>query len=241
MKFPFRIFLILVSISPMLLGQESIVDQFRHDPALQDSIIAVIVPQHALMSKLVSQIQKNPSLHKMLIQHLTRLLKDEQTSTAPPAHTHESMTSDYAGLERRDIKAFSDQEIKGLMAGEGVGLALPAELNHYPGPRHVLDMAERLKITSSQEQAIRQSYDRMHQQAVALGRKLIDLEQHLDRGFASSTMNAATLKRVTSEIATVRGTLRAVHLEAHLETRAILSQEQIEAYDRLRGYDSDSQ
>ena len=102
-------------------------------------------------------------------------------------------------------------------------------------------MAERLKITSSQEQAIRQSYDRMHQQAVALGRKLIDLEQHLDRGFASSTMNAATLKRVTSEIATVRGTLRAVHLEAHLETRAILSQEQIEAYDRLRGYDSDSQ
>ena len=230
---------VLLSLSSVLQAQESVVDRFRHDEALQDSIIAVIVPQHALMSKLVGQIQKNPSLHKMLIQHLTRLL--DNTSTSSGEHNHQAMMSPYAGDQKREIKSLSGAEIKGLLAGEGVGFAMPAELNHYPGPRHVLDMAERLKITSSQEQAIQQSYDRMHQQAVALGRKLIDLEKDLDRGFASSDMNTATLKQMTSEIGTLRGKLRAVHLEAHLETRAILTQEQIASYDRLRGYGTDSQ
>jgi len=223
----------------MLLGQESVVDRFRHDEALQDSIIAVIVPQHALMSKLVSQIQKNPSLHKMLIQHLTRLLNT--TNTEPGEHNHQAMMSPYAGDQKRDIKSLSDAEIKGLLAGEGVGFAMPAELNHYPGPRHVLDMAGNLKLRPDQETAIQQSYSRMHDRAVTLGRKLVDLERSLDRGFASSTIDAAILKQLTAKIGTVRGELRAVHLAAHLETRAVLSQEQIKAYDHLRGYDSDSQ
>jgi hypothetical protein len=43
----------------------------------------------------------------------------------------------YAGLQARAIKALSDQQIADLRAGRGMGLALAAELNGFPGPLHV--------------------------------------------------------------------------------------------------------
>ncbi|MBW5435799.1 hypothetical protein FXB41_13685 [Bradyrhizobium canariense] len=50
----------------------------------------------------------------------------------------------YAGLEHRPIKALSHQQIEDLRAGRGMGLALAAELNGYPGPSHVLEFGDRL-------------------------------------------------------------------------------------------------
>lgn len=49
------------------------------------------------------------------------------TSTEPAQNS-------YAGLQQRAIKALSDQQKADLRAGRGMGLALPAELNGYPGP-----------------------------------------------------------------------------------------------------------
>jgi hypothetical protein len=48
----------------------------------------------------------------------------------------------YAGHQERPIKALAPEEVAGLLGGEGMGYALAAELNHYPGPRHVLDLAD---------------------------------------------------------------------------------------------------
>ena len=45
----------------------------------------------------------------------------------------------YAGLEGRRTKALSEEDAAGLLAGRGMGLALAAELNGYPGPLHVLE------------------------------------------------------------------------------------------------------
>jgi hypothetical protein len=47
--------------------------------------------------------------------------------------------STYTGLEHRTIKALSEQQVDDLQSGRGMGLALAAELNHYPGPVHVLE------------------------------------------------------------------------------------------------------
>jgi hypothetical protein len=47
--------------------------------------------------------------------------------------------SPYAGLQTRPIKTLSEQQVADLKAGRGMGLALAAELNGYPGPAHVLD------------------------------------------------------------------------------------------------------
>jgi hypothetical protein len=53
--------------------------------------------------------------------------------------------SPYTGQERREIKALSNEEIDRYLSGDGMGLAKAAELNHYPGPRHVLELADQLQ------------------------------------------------------------------------------------------------
>ena len=56
----------------------------------------------------------------------------------------------YAGMQTRSIKALSDQQIADLQAGRGMGLALAAELNGYPGPSHVLELADKLGLSADQ-------------------------------------------------------------------------------------------
>ncbi|WP_112664040.1 hypothetical protein [Microvirga flavescens] len=56
-------------------------------------------------------------------------------SSAPALaqHQHAPAASSYAGLETRAVKALSDQQVADLRAGRGMGYALAAELNGYPG------------------------------------------------------------------------------------------------------------
>src|SRR5262249_12751906 len=58
--------------------------------------------------------------------------------------------SPYAGMEHRALKALSEQQIVDLKAGRGMGLALAAELNGYPGPAHVLELADALHLSDDQ-------------------------------------------------------------------------------------------
>jgi len=59
-------------------------------------------------------------------------------------HQHGSR---YSGLQQRSIKSLSDEQMADLRAGRGMGLALAAELNGYPGPAHVLELADKLELT----------------------------------------------------------------------------------------------
>jgi hypothetical protein len=61
--------------------------------------------------------------------------------------------SPYSGMETRSVKALSEQ-IADLEAGRWMGLALAAELNGYPGPTHVLELAEALTLTSKQRRVL---------------------------------------------------------------------------------------
>src|SRR5207253_7425231 len=78
--------------------------------------------------------------------------------------------------------------------------------------------------------------DRMSAAARPLGDELIDRERGLDQLFAQREITPERLTTATAAIGDVQGRLRAVHLAAHLETRAVLSTEQIAQYDKLRGY-----
>jgi Spy/CpxP family protein refolding chaperone len=142
----------------------------------------------------------------------------------------------YAGQEQREIKALSAEEIQGYLAGSGMGLAKAAELNHYPGPRHVLDLAEPLQLSQEQHQKTQSIFEEMRTEAVRLGAQLIARERSLDILFAGGTVSEAQVEQLVTEIATLQGQLRAVHLRAHLAQRAILTPEQVYRYDMLRGY-----
>lgn len=41
--------------------------------------------------------------------------------------------SPYTGATQREIKTLSAEQIAGYLSGDGMALALPAELNDYPG------------------------------------------------------------------------------------------------------------
>lgn len=136
-------------------------------------------------------------------------------------------------------KSLPPEEISGLLAGDGMGLARTAELNHYPGPRHLLDVGNELGLSKQQRDAIRQIYVETIDQARAVGRRIVDKEQELSDSFARGEITEAQLRARVAEIADLRGQLRAVHLAAHLKTRKLLSAAQIEKYEKLRGYSED--
>lgn len=145
----------------------------------------------------------------------------------------------YAGEQVRAIKAFSPEAVEGLLAGEGMGYALAAELNGIPGPRHVLDLGEELGLSAEQRRMVQEIRSRMREAAVDLGERLVAAERVLDRAFTSGEVTAEEVEQLTGESAAIEGQLRAVHLDAHLETRALLTEEQVEDYGRLRGYGHD--
>jgi len=163
------------------------------------------------------------------------------------ARVSRGLTSDtispYSGEEMRGIKSLSQSDREGLLKGEGTpfgGMAKLAELNGFPGPRHVLDMAQEIELTESQENEIKKLYEEMKEQAIVLGEKIIGLEQEMNDGFANETIAPDELEAKLIESAETYGQLRFVHLKYHFLTKDILTTEQVQKYNEFRGYTGDS-
>ena len=151
-------------------------------------------------------------------------------------HKFEHAHSPYQGEENRSIKSLSEKEVDDYMNGRGMGFAKAAELNSFPGPMHVLELEQKLNLTAEQKSAVQNSFQKMKNEAVDLGNKIIEREKELNQMFAENKIDGALLERKTGEIAKLQGDLRRAHLEAHLETKQILSAAQVENYNQLRGY-----
>src|SRR5438094_2533768 len=85
----------------------------------------------------------------------------------------------YAGLQTRPVKALSEQQIADLRAGRGMGLALAAELNGYPGPIHALELSGRLGLSAEQLTALRKLLAAMRAETIPIGLSLIEQERGL--------------------------------------------------------------
>ena len=142
----------------------------------------------------------------------------------------------YAGLQTRSVKALSDQEIADYLQGYGMGLSKVAELNHYPGPRHVLDQANDLGLSPTQLAKAREIWQVMDVKARALGEAIVAKEIVLEKSYSSGAATPAETRAVLDEVARLQADLRYTHLSAHLAMRSVLSADQISKYDALRGY-----
>ena len=156
-------------------------------------------------------------------------------AAAPVAAQHHG----YHGQQDRDIKALSAEEVKQYLAGAGMGYAKAAELNHFPGPQHALELADRLALSDAQRAAIRQLMDTHKGEARAIGAELVLAERELDALFRSERIEEATLARAVRTAAALRGEYRLSHLETHRRMRALLTAAQVVRYDELRGYRKD--
>jgi Spy/CpxP family protein refolding chaperone len=144
----------------------------------------------------------------------------------------------YAGLQSREIKAVSPERIDALLAGKGAGYALSAELNGYPGPRHVLDLGDQLELTADQRLATERLFARMQAEAIPLGQALIEKERSLEALFRDGRAEDGAIGALTAEIGALEGRLRVTHLKYHVDMANLLSAHQRVAYNRLRGYDA---
>lgn len=144
----------------------------------------------------------------------------------------------YAGQERREIKALSPEEIRDYLAGKGMGLAKAAELNRYPGPAHVLELAEKLRLDAEQRARSEAIFSAMQADAVRQGRLLVEKERELDRLFSGGGVTSEDLRVALEEIGRLQAEVRRIHLQAHIEQRKVLTEKQIARYEELRGYTS---
>ncbi len=153
--------------------------------------------------------------------------------TAQAQHHH---GSGYAAMVARPIKALSEEQVTQLEEGRGMGLSLPAELNSYPGPMHALELGDTLQLTPEQRGRLTAIQQEMSTSAIALGHQVIAAEAQLDRAFASGSADRPDIVRQLAEIGRLNGELRSVHILAHMETRALLTPDQVARYDAERGY-----
>jgi len=150
--------------------------------------------------------------------------------------TASAQPATYSGQEAREIKAVSADEIKQYLAGAGMGFALAAELNRYPGPTHVLDLAGQLALSQDQRAATKRLMDTHKAEAREIGKRLVEAERKLDQLFASGKVDEAVLAGQVRTVAALRGDYRLSHLDTHRKMRDHLTADQVERYVRLRGY-----
>lgn len=154
-----------------------------------------------------------------------------------PGHAPEKpAASPYAGQQAREIKALSPQQAADLLAGKGMEQAKAAELNGYPGPMHVLELAGPLALSAAQiadSEALMASHKA---DARALGARLVEAERKLDAAFAGKQIDTAQLELLTRQIGLIQAELRASHLRTHLQQTDLLTAPQVALYAELRGY-----
>lgn len=134
------------------------------------------------------------------------------------------------------VHALSSEEIEQYRAGAGMGYAKAAELNQFPGPMHVLELAGPLGLSEEQRAATQRLMQTHKAEARALGAKLVAAEQHLEQLFRSRQVDDAKLAHAVNEAARLQGEYRLSHLETHRRMRALLTDEQVHRYDMLRGH-----
>lgn len=147
--------------------------------------------------------------------------------------------SPYAGTYDPDIpiRALSADLVEQIGQGQGASLALPAELNGVPGPRHVLDLAEQLDLSPEQRAQVQDIFDRYLVDAIPAGERYLAAAQALEEGLRAAAISEEELPGLVAEVSRLEGELVTIHLTAHLRTAEILTPQQIAAYNQLRGYE----
>jgi Spy/CpxP family protein refolding chaperone len=156
------------------------------------------------------------------------LLVCSSAGSAEEASTH-------AGQARPEIKSLSATEIQGYLEGREMGLAKAAELNGYPGPSQVLELATQLQLTPYQR-AKAEHLKRSMKAAARMGHWLVEAERRLNVLFAKGEADDEKITSLVRQIGALEAEIRLVHLRANIEMRRVLTADQIKKYDQERGY-----
>jgi hypothetical protein len=91
-------------------------------------------------------------------------------------------------------QALSPQEVEQYLSGAGMGYAKAAELNHFPGPMHVLELADKLGLSGEQRKATQRLMEEHKAEARAIGAKLVEAERALEALFGTVRYDRKSLR-----------------------------------------------
>jgi Spy/CpxP family protein refolding chaperone len=154
---------------------------------------------------------------------------------AAPATT---TANPYVPLAESPVRGLTPEEIEAIRTGAGMRLALPAELNGYPGPKHILELAEPLGLDEATRARVQDLYDRTNAAAREAGDELLARWEALDNAFRAGGLDEATLRMLVERVDGQNAEVRFIHLRAHLEADGLLTEHQKALYAELRGYGS---
>jgi Spy/CpxP family protein refolding chaperone len=128
-----------------------------------------------------------------------------------------------------------EREFEQVVAdGRGFGMAFAADRHGYPGPLHVLELAERLGLTVEQQTRVRALMDGMFAESRPKGAALLAAERRLTGLFASGRPDDAAVRTAVADTERLRAELRLLHLTTHVKTRDLLTAEQRRLYPAER-------
>ena len=134
----------------------------------------------------------------------------------------------------RAAEACSAEFDKVVGEGRGFGLAFAADQNGYPGPLHVLELKDRLKLTADQEAKAQALLHAMFVESKPKSARLLEAEAKLRRLFADRAADDAAVRTAVAEVERARTEVRLVHLLTHLKTRELLTEDQRRIYHEAR-------
>jgi len=158
------------------------------------------------------------------------------TTRLPSAAPTPQPTSPYIPLLDSPIRGLSVDEISDLETGAGAGFARAAELNGYPGPRHILDLQAQLDLSEDQLAEVQTLYDEMNGEARQLGSEILKMESDIELAFRNQSIDEDSLATQVAALAEKYGELRVLHLRTHLVAVVLLTPHQLVLYNQLRGY-----
>jgi Spy/CpxP family protein refolding chaperone len=128
-----------------------------------------------------------------------------------------------------------------LLKGLGMGLASIADVNNYPGPKHVISLKTELGLTRDQLKKTEALDKVVSSSAVAKGEEIVQEEEELYKLFEAGTISEKVLRGKLEQIAKLRADLRFIHLQAHLRMKQVLTPDQIKLYSEIRGRENKSE
>jgi len=123
---------------------------------------------------------------------------------------------------------------KNIGEGRGFGMAFVADQQGYPGPLHVLELKDRLKLTPEQEAKAQMLLAAMFAESRPKGERLLEAERKPGSLFSEGRADEASIRSAVADVERARGDVRLVHLMFHLKMREVLTDEQRRLYHEAR-------
>jgi Spy/CpxP family protein refolding chaperone len=123
---------------------------------------------------------------------------------------------------------------KNIATGRGFGMAFAADQNGYPGPLHILELKDRLKLTAEQEAKAQAMMAAVLAESRPKSARLLEAGAKLRQLFASGQADEAAVRAAVAEVEKARTEVRLVHLMTHLKARELLTDEQRRLYHEAR-------